>query len=156
MTVFFFIDVAKIGTKIIQISQLRCITLSLLPFMNLRINWDAFGVTATVACAIHCAFLPLLTSTLPLFGINIIDNPWFENGMIGLAFVIGTYSLMNGYLKHHHRLYPVFLFAAGIGLLVLKQFYHQYQYWFLFPAVILIISAHYLNWRSCQKAACNV
>ncbi|MBL7751868.1 MAG: MerC domain-containing protein [Chitinophagaceae bacterium] len=124
--------------------------------MNFRINWDAFGVTATVACAIHCAFLPLLTSTLPLFGINIIDNPWFENGMIGLAFVIGTYSLMNGYLKHHHRLYPVFLFAAGIGLLVLKQFYHQYQYWFLFPAVVLIISAHYLNWRSCQKAACNV
>lgn len=127
-----------------------------MPFMRIRINWDAIGVTATVACAIHCALLPVFLSTLPLFGINIIDNPWFENGMIGLAFLIGTYSLLNGYLKHHHRFYPVLLFAAGILLLVLKQFYHQYQYFFLVPAVILIISAHYLNWRSCQKGTCEV
>lgn len=124
--------------------------------MRIRINWDAIGVTATVACAIHCALLPVFLSTLPLFGINIIDNPWFENGMIGLAFLIGTYSLLNGYLKHHHRFYPVLLFAAGILFLVLKQFFHQYQYFFLVPAVILIILAHYLNWRSCQKGTCEV
>jgi len=120
--------------------------------MKLRVNWDALGVTATVICAIHCALLPLFLSTLPLFGINIIDNAWFENGMILLAFVIGSYSLIRGYLKRHNRLYPLFLFTAGIVFLILKQFFHEYQYWLLTPAVIFIILGHYYNWRATRKA----
>ena len=28
-------------------------------FMKLKINWDALGITTSVACAIHCAILPL-------------------------------------------------------------------------------------------------
>ncbi|MBI1343487.1 MAG: MerC family mercury resistance protein [Terrimonas sp.] len=120
--------------------------------MKLKLNWDALGITATLACAIHCALLPLLLSSLPLFGINIIDNIFFETGMIVLAFLIGGYSLLHGYLKHHHRFFPVLLFTAGIVFLVLKQYYHSLQYWFLAPAVILIVSAHYYNWRSCRVA----
>ena len=115
------------------------------------------GITATVACAIHCALLPLFLSSLPLFGINIIDNILFEVGMIILAFLIGGYSLLNGYLKHHHRFFPLVMFSAGIGFLLLKQFYHHLQYWFLVPAVILIVTAHYYNWRSIRAAGnCGV
>jgi hypothetical protein len=39
-----------------------------------KINFDALGIVASIACAIHCAILPLIISTLPLFGINIINN----------------------------------------------------------------------------------
>lgn len=55
-----------------------------------KINWDALGVTVSVACAIHCAVLPLVLSSLPLFGVNIIENQLFEFGMIGLAFAVGA------------------------------------------------------------------
>lgn len=120
--------------------------------MNLKINWDALGITATVACAIHCAVLPLFLSSLPLFGINIIDNLFFEAGMILLAIAIGGYSLFHGFRRHHHRALPMYIFAAGISFLILKQFFLHYQYWLLIPAVMFIASAHYFNWRFCRLA----
>jgi len=55
----------------------------------IRINYDALGIAASVACAIHCAVLPLVLSSLPLFGVNIINNVNFELIMIAVAFGIG-------------------------------------------------------------------
>jgi hypothetical protein len=70
--------------------------------MNAKINWDAIGVTTSLACAIHCAVLPLFLSSLPLFGIDIIENHGFEYLMILIAFAVGAYSLYHGRKKHHH------------------------------------------------------
>jgi hypothetical protein len=118
-----------------------------------KINWDALGITTSLACAIHCALLPLFLSSLPLFGINIIHNLGFELGMIALAFCIGTYSLYDGWKNHHHSLRPLFIFTFGIILLLAKQIWHQYEVWFLIPAVISIVSGHVINYRSCQTSA---
>jgi hypothetical protein len=124
--------------------------------MELKTNWDFFGIATSVGCAIHCALLPMIASTLPVFGINIIHNSWFEWGMILLAFVVGFYSLFHGYSKHHRNTFPVFLFSAGIVFLILKQFFYQYEYLFLGIAVFMIISAHLINYRYCrQSKACN-
>lgn len=120
--------------------------------MGLKINWDALGITTSLACAIHCAVLPLALTSLPLFGINIIENVQFEYFMIFLALGIGTIALLHGYRKHHHRLLPWFIFIAGIALLFAKQYWHTYQLWLLVPAVIAIIVAHYLNFYFCKKA----
>jgi hypothetical protein len=60
-------------------------------------------------------YLFFLTS-LPLFGINIINNLFFEIGMIGLALAIGSFSLWHGYRKHHHSLLPLGLFFAGFHI----------------------------------------
>lgn len=116
-----------------------------------KINWDAFGIATSVACAIHCAILPLIVSSLPLFGINIINNVWFENGMIALAFLIGIGSLWHGYKKHHHSILPLILFGLGISGLVLKQLFHHYQLWFLVPGVLCIVIAHFINYSFCRK-----
>src|SRR5688572_20571581 len=121
--------------------------------MKFRINWDALGITASVACAIHCAVLPLFISTLPLFGINIIHNIAFEAGMVLLAFSIGSWSFYHGYRKHHHSWRPFILFTAGIILLVLKLFFIHYETWLLIPAVTLIVTAHFVNYRSCRVHA---
>jgi hypothetical protein len=123
--------------------------------MNIKINWDGLGIITSIACAIHCALLPLVLTSLPLFGINIINNMAFEWGMIALAFAVGSYSLFHGYVKHHHSLLPVLIFAVGFVFLATKQFFHQHEYILLFPAVILIISAHYMNYRLCHKSRCS-
>jgi 4-amino-4-deoxy-L-arabinose transferase-like glycosyltransferase len=120
--------------------------------MGFKINWDAVGITTSLACAIHCAVLPLILTSLPLFGINIIENVSFEYFMIFLAMGIGTVALLHGYRKHHHRLLPWLIFLAGMALLFAKQYWHGQQYWLLFPAVATIITAHYLNYRFCKKA----
>jgi MerC mercury resistance protein len=123
--------------------------------MEAKYNWDAIGIATSIACAIHCAMLPLMMSSLPLFGVNIIHNIFFEWGMIALAFAVGSYALFHGYVKHHRSLVPVLIFSAGFVFLVMKQFFHQVENWLLIPAVILIISAHYYNYRLCHKSKCS-
>ena len=118
--------------------------------MQGKINWDALGITASVACAIHCAVLPLFLSSLPLFGVNIIHNLIFEAGMVLLAFCIGAYSFYHGYHKHHHNKLPFVLFTLGILLLIVKLFFVHYDTWLLVPAVLLVVSAHFLNYRQCR------
>lgn len=129
--------------------------------MNFKINWDALGIVASVACAIHCAILPLLATSLPLLGVELIDNVGFEYFMIGVAFCIGAYSLYHGWKKHHHSLVPILVFSSGFALLFAKQIWHEWQLWFLVPAVLLIVIAHLINYRSCRvhnhahKEDCN-
>ena len=139
---------SNISNKILQQS---CIVLFLpSSIMNFKINWDALGIATSLACAIHCAILPLILSSLPLFGMEIIHNPFFEYFMIAAAFAIGSYSLYHGYKKHHHSFWPFITFSAGIALLVAKQIWHEWQLWFLIPAVILIVWAHFSNYNSCR------
>ena len=118
--------------------------------MNFKINWDALGISASLACAIHCALLPVLINSLPILGVEIIHNTKFEYFMIGLAFVIGAYSFWHGYKKHHHSLTPFLIFSAGMAFLVAKQIWHEYQLILLIPAVVLIVYGHVSNYRSCR------
>ncbi len=118
--------------------------------MRWKINWDALGIGTSVACAIHCAVLPLFLTTLPLFGINIIENLWFEYTMIGIAFVVGTYALYHGRKKHHHSWLPVVIFSAGILFLFTKVLFHEWRILLLIPAVACIITAHFMNFRMCR------
>jgi hypothetical protein len=115
-----------------------------------KINWDALGITTSLACAIHCALLPLFLTSLPLLGINIIHNLTFEYGMITLAFLIGCYSLYHGSKKHHHSWSPLIIFSFGIVFLLAKQIWHHLEILFLIPAVLLIVSGHVLNFRYCR------
>src|SRR3954465_2403970 len=86
--------------------------------MNKKINWDALGISASLACAIHCALLPLFFTSLPIFGVNVIENHTFEMIMVLIAFIVGTISLYHGFKKHHHRLLPIIVFCAGFIFLV--------------------------------------
>jgi tetrahydromethanopterin S-methyltransferase subunit C len=122
--------------------------------MNIKLNWDALGIGTSIACAIHCALLPVLLTTLPVFGIDIIHNLFFEWGMIALAFVVGSYSLFHGYIKHHRSFTPVIIFSIGFIFLILKQIFHEREIPLLIVAVIFIISAHYYNYRLCHRSKC--
>jgi hypothetical protein len=123
--------------------------------MNLKINWDGLGIATSIACAIHCVLLPLALTSLPLFGVNIIHNVFFEWGMILLAFFVGVYALVHGYKTHHKNPLPVWLFSSGFILLVTKQFFIASEIYFIIPAVVLIISAHILNYKWCRKSRCT-
>lgn len=118
--------------------------------MKGRINWDALGIATSLACAIHCAVLPLVLGTLPIFGVNLVNNEAFEYFMIFLALAIGSYSLWHGYKKHHHSTAPLLIFVAGIGLLIAKQVWHNFQLWLLPLALVLIVAAHLLNYKACR------
>jgi membrane-bound metal-dependent hydrolase YbcI (DUF457 family) len=120
--------------------------------MNGRFNWDALGIATSLACAIHCAVLPLLLTSLPIFGINIINNISFEYFMIFLAFCIGVLALWNGYRQHHHSFWPLTLFSLGIIALFAKQGQSEWHTELLLVAVVLIVCSHLVNFRLLKKA----
>jgi cation transport ATPase len=120
--------------------------------MRVKINWDALGITASLACAIHCALLPLFITSLPVLGVEVINNAFFEYFMIFLAFGVGAWALYHGWKKHHHHWGPLILFSIGIAFLLSKEIWHEHHLWFLFPAVMFIVGGHYLNYRLCRKA----
>lgn len=117
-----------------------------------KINLDSIGISASLACAIHCAVLPLFFTSLPIFGMEILNNKIFEYCMIAFAGFIGSYALYHGWKKHHHKLLPLVIFLAGLALLVLKEVFISIELVLLIPAAILIIGAHVLNYRDCRKA----
>jgi hypothetical protein len=113
-------------------------------------NWDAIGISASLACAIHCALLPLFFSSLPLLGINILHNYQFEFGMILFSFAIGAYSLYHGYKKHHHSFKPIILFSIGIAIMFSRMVFRNIELYLLLPAAVLIIYAHINNHMRCR------
>jgi hypothetical protein len=113
-------------------------------------NWDAIGISASLACAIHCALLPLFFSSLPLLGINILHNYQFEFGMILVSFAIGAYSLYHGYKKHHHSFKPIILFSIGIAIMFSRMLFREIELYLLIPAAVLIIYAHVNNHMRCR------
>lgn len=117
-----------------------------------KIDADTLGISASLACAVHCAVLPLFFSSLPVFGLEILHNKLFEYTMIGLAAVIGCYSLYHGYKKHHHKKLPLIIFITGLLFLVLKEVFISVELWLLIPAATFIIGAHIFNFRFCRLA----
>ncbi len=112
-----------------------------------RLNADILGIGTSVACALHCAVLPLFLTSFPLLGVNIIHNPVFEFSMIGLAFFIGMLAFRHGYRRHHRSAVPFGLFSAGMLFLLAKQYWHNYELLLLPFAVVLIVTAHVFNHR---------
>ena len=116
--------------------------------MRLKYNGDILGILTSI---IHCALLPLIMSSLPLLGIDIIGHSGFEWAMITVAFAVGSVALFHGYTQQHHSLIPVLIFAVGFVFLLLKQVFHEYESWLLGPAVLLILSAHFYNYRIAHR-----
>lgn len=123
--------------------------------MSVKLNWDTAGIITSIACAIHCALLPVLVTSLPVFGVDLIENAYFEWGMILLTLLIGCYALIHGYVKHHRSFLPLAIFLSGFTLLVLKQFVPVYETWLLAIAVAAIIAAHYINFQRSHRSKCT-
>lgn len=108
---------------------------------------DRLGITAAIACAIHCAALPLIITTLPLIGLEFLANIWVEITMICISVFLGCYSLSRSYPKHHN-LIPILLLLLGFAFIAMGHFWLHELESFLIPIGGLILAlAHLANWR---------
>ena len=115
------------GKKILILMHHCCKNTTFALMINFikRVNWDLMGTITSVVCAIHCAILPLILTSLPVLGINIINNSPFEWMMIVIAFIVGCYALTHGYRHHHKNWKPLLVFTAGFIFLILKQVLYE-------------------------------
>jgi hypothetical protein len=61
---------------------------------------DSFGSLGALACAIHCAAMPLLLGLLPVLGLGFLASAGFERSFLVFATVLGLGSLWTGYRRH--------------------------------------------------------
>ncbi len=117
---------------------------------------DQLGMTASVACAIHCAALPFLMSTLPLWGLNFLAHSLVETSMICLSLFIGIWSLSTSYPKHR-KVAPILVLITGFGLIASGHYLVESLEAVLIPlGGFTIAGAHLINWkfsRTCNHNA---
>lgn len=108
---------------------------------------DHLGMAASIACAIHCAALPLAITALPLLGLEFLANSWVEIVMICLSLVVGVVSLRLSYPKHQKAL-PVLVLVLGFLLIGMGHFVFEEMEALMIPlGGFTIAAAHLLNWR---------
>lgn len=119
------------------------------------INLDKIGITASTACAIHCAALPFFLTLLPLWGLEFLATPFLEMSMILLSLILGVWSLSKSYRQIHRNPYPIITLACGFMFILIG---HLSEIDLIEPILIpvggfTIAGAHFLNLklnRSCK------
>ncbi|MBX3239245.1 MAG: MerC domain-containing protein [Chitinophagaceae bacterium] len=115
------------------------------------IKWDAIGISASLVCAIHCLLLPVFFSTLPLLGVELMENMTLEIVTIAISLLAGSSALYAGYKKQHQRLWPLLLFVCSMTALImgniLSTVWDPSELVFKSAGVTGILVAHIANWR---------
>lgn len=77
---------------------------------------DRFGAFGSLACAVHCALLPVLIAALPSLGIAAWLSDGFERGFVVFASLLGIFSLTWGY-RRHRAFRALWLLLPGLAVL---------------------------------------
>lgn len=132
--------------------QQNCIYIYAMKILS-PVQVDRLGITAAIACALHCAALPFAITYLPLLGLNFLANIWVEIGMICISIFLGCYSLAKSYPKHKNSL-PIALLALGFITIGLGHFLLHTLEAFLVPiGGIILAIAHFWNWRFLKRCS---
>ncbi|MFD0325655.1 MerC domain-containing protein [Lysobacter gummosus] len=105
-----------------------------------------------MACAVHCAALPLLIAVLPSLGIAVWFGDGFEMGFVMFATLLGSFSVISGY-RRHHAMRALSLLIPGLGLLWVGVLYAPLHHALLPHAItmtcggVLVGLAHLTNLR---------
>lgn len=80
-------------------------------------NWrDALGVTASVACAVHCAAMPFVLGALPALGLSWLADGLFHQLMFVVCLGLAVAAFIPGVLRHRNWT-PIAI--GGLGILII-------------------------------------
>lgn len=120
----------------------------------LSANLDFLGFSASIACALHCAAIPLVLTLSSISNLGFLENPLLEGGILLLGAIIALLSLLPGYYKKHHKIGPLILIGAGFMIILGGKLQDQALLEGIFTAIgaALLAAAHYSNWKLSKKA----
>lgn len=123
----------------------------------LKPNPDVLGIAASLLCAVHCILLPVLFTSLPLLGVELLKNPLLESATIALSMGIGAWVLWRGYRQGHIRRRMAAGFIAGLALVTAGNFMDSTiaEALLKFAGATFIVTMHAINWRQ-HKRHCAV
>ncbi len=123
---------------------------------NHNSNNDIWGITVSLACAVHCSMLPLLTAYGFFSGALEHSHLWVEYGFLLVSILIATFSLFRTYSVQHNNPIPLVIF--GIGVICILGGIQLHGTWEMLLCTIgglTIASAHIYNIKLNKKIAGN-
>jgi len=113
---------------------------------------DVVGASASFLCAVHCALVPLIITFGVLSGASFLTEPLYDFLFIGASIILASISLVNGYQKHHQKLYPMVTAFLGFLSIILGHIFIQGLIggFMSVSGGILIALAHVLNYHACR------
>jgi hypothetical protein len=124
-------------------------------WMN-HVNWDRWGMSLSLLCAVHCVMTPLALLSLPMIARYLLLSPYFHVLMAILILPVGVYSFYVGY-GHHHRRIVLWLGVPGLFLICFAPMVaHELERpadetpWMILGSFMLV-AAHWINRRKCEK-----
>ena len=92
------------------------------PSLHPRSLLDRLGATGSLVCALHCALLPILIATLPALGVAAWLGDGFERAFVLFATLLGMFSVVWGY-RRHHAVRALGLLVPGLAALWLGAYF---------------------------------
>lgn len=130
------------------------------------VYWDGLGAGVSLACAVHCAALPLVFSLLPSLQLALTswDPQWqglaqwllwtheAERLVVTTVLLFAAIVLVRGFLAHRSRA-PLMVAAVAAAMMGSGAFghWHSDDLWHVGLQVLGglgIATAHVLNWRA--------
>ena len=117
---------------------------------------DNISIGISALCVVHCIILPIFLSTLPLWGVEVLENPAIELITVLSTLLAGGWAIGKGYWKYHQHLFIPMLFITGLFSMTVANFMQSEALEMLLKGfgAILIVSAHISNWKKCS-ACCK-
>ena len=115
---------------------------------------DKAGASASFLCALHCALLPIVVTTLPLVGLSFLATEPVEWTLMGVSALLGCSSLCLGYREHRSRR-ALLVLSVGLALLVLgrvseERGWEPYGMPLMVCGGLIIAISHLINRKLCH------
>ena len=129
-------------------------------FINTQLRSDKLAISLSLACVIHCLFVPSFVILSSAFFATTFDNEFVHNLILFFAFPISLFALALGYKNHGALSY----FLVGIiGLIILiaavilgePLFGETGEILFTMLGSVFVVFAHYKNHQICKEIHCS-
>lgn len=117
---------------------------------------DAFGITASSLCAIHCVATPLAVSLLPAVAGEAWESPLVHQLCAVFVTAFCLAAAIQGYRRHgDYR--PLIPFALGLSIVIGATFFlpghvhHSYEMPTLVAGSLILVLGHVLNYRKAEQ-----
>ena len=109
----------------------------------------------SLACAIHCAAMPMLISVLPLIGMQFLASHLLEGMLLAFGVGFGAYGVLKSYFMQHHDIRPVIALISGALMIAVGFFFarESVEPFLVSIGAVGIAIAQVLNLRSCRRCA---
>ncbi|MEM7304726.1 MAG: MerC domain-containing protein [Pseudomonadota bacterium] len=121
---------------------------------------DKYAVSASMLCAAHCLFLPIMLSVFPALGTTIFGKESFHVLLLWLVIPLSVIAITLG-CKQHKNWLVAMTGALGLAILFFAAIYghdvlgHEGERVATVIGACVIAAGHLLNYKLCRSAQCQ-